>query len=43
MYLSATKVSQLTAGLETEIAVSIIHMTAFSVSPEEEVWTNKTL
>ena len=34
---------QVTAGLETEIAVQIVHMTTFSVRPEEEVWTDKTL
>ena len=32
---------QVTAGLETEIAVQIVHMTAFSVHLEEEVWTDK--
>ena len=26
-----------------EIVIPVVHMTVFSVSLEEEVWTNKTL
>ena len=42
MYLSAAKSVLVTVGLETEVVVRIVHMTSFSVSPEEEVWTNIT-
>ena len=33
---------QVTVGLETEIAVQIVHMTHFQLVQTSPVWTNKT-